>query len=54
MSCTKKDCAFKGTNTDTCDYIRRSPHGERGLKFQFVNPSTVALQSLPHGERGLK
>ncbi len=33
---------------------RRSPHGERGLKFFFANAIFNALSRSPHGERGLK
>ena len=37
------------------DTRRRSPHGERGLKFDMseVNPDGGGGRS-PHGERGLK
>ena len=33
---------------------RRSPHGERGLKFSSNNNTLMILCRSPHGERGLK
>ena len=33
---------------------RRSPHGERGLKFLSKDTVNGALGRSPHGERGLK
>ena len=33
---------------------RRSPHGERGLKFLAVPMQSLRLRRSPHGERGLK
>ena len=34
--------------------LRRSPHGERGLKFKIVKLVAVERGRSPHGERGLK
>jgi len=34
--------------------VRRSPHGERGLKFDVIKQVFVHLRRSPHGERGLK
>ena len=34
--------------------VRRSPHGERGLKFEGGGKLGDFPLSLPHGERGLK
>ena len=33
---------------------RRSPHGERGLKFAGDVRGSLAWSRSPHGERGLK
>ena len=34
---------------------RRSPHGERGLKYDLIGHDSILVQSRsPHGERGLK
>ena len=32
----------------------RSPHGERGLKYELIVIGIVFLCRSPHGERGLK
>ena len=32
----------------------RSPHGERGLKFNACNSDKQQTRRSPHGERGLK
>ena len=34
--------------------LRRSPHGERGLKLPVVEDASACLRRSPHGERGLK
>ena len=34
--------------------MRRSPHGERGLKFVMLWMIDVIHSRSPHGERGLK
>ena len=35
--------------------VCRSPHGERGLKYEIVDHDTVGeVCRSPHGERGLK
>ena len=34
--------------------LRRSPHGERGLKSDSKNKNDTAKGRSPHGERGLK
>ena len=34
--------------------LRRSPHGERGLKFVLLVDGLRGLGRSPHGERGLK
>ena len=36
--------------------MRRSPHGERGLKFRvkLLAHGVYAVSRSPHGERGLK
>ena len=42
MSCNRHDCAFKGTNTDTCDYIlvtgkrRGCPDGPLCIRYKPV------------------
>ena len=53
MSCTKKDCAFKGTNTDTCDYIlvtgkrRGCPAGPLCIRYKPVNAKERKVPQLP-------
>ena len=32
----------------------RTPHGVRGLKFDYVRDDTYAVRRTPHGVRGLK
>ena len=39
---------------DLCSPSRRSPHGERGLKFQILKGESLLISRSPHGERGLK
>ena len=34
--------------------LRRSPHGERGLKCSELKIDVQRLRRSPHGERGLK
>ena len=34
--------------------LRRSPHGERGLKLHIVKHGRLHVGRSPHGERGLK
>ena len=34
--------------------MRRSPHGERGLKWRVWKPGRGGQGRSPHGERGLK
>ena len=34
--------------------MSRSPHGERGLKYQVADLPFDVLGRSPHGERGLK
>ena len=34
--------------------VRRSPHGERGLKSACRSGVMVVMSRSPHGERGLK
>ena len=37
-----------------CKQVRRSPHGERGLKSNGSSNCLPATSRSPHGERGLK
>ena len=32
----------------------RSPHGERGLKYNILSKNICTFSRSPHGERGLK
>ena len=34
--------------------LRRSPHGERGLKYYYAQETASSKCRSPHGERGLK
>ena len=36
MSCNRNDCAFKGTNTDTCDYILVTGKGQTYFINRFL------------------
>ena len=36
------------------DRRSRSPHGERGLKYEKGVPTRLTYGRSPHGERGLK
>ena len=53
MSCNRTDCAFKGTNTDTCDYIlitgkrRGCPAGPLCLRYKPVTVKERKVPQLP-------
>ena len=53
MSCNRNDCAFKGTNTDTCDYIlvtgkrRGCPAGPLCIRYKPVNAKERKVPQLP-------
>ena len=53
MSCNRNDCAFKGTNTDTCDYIlvtgkrRGCPAGPLCLRYKPVTAKERKVPQLP-------
>lgn len=53
MSCNRNDCAFKGTNTDTCDYIlvtgkrRGCPAGPLCLRYKPVTVKERKVPQLP-------
>ena len=53
MSCNRNDCAFKGTNTDTCDYIlvtgkrRGCPAGPLCLRYKPVTVKERKIPQLP-------
>ena len=53
MSCNRNDCAFKGTNTDTCDYIlvtgkrRGCPAGPLCLRYKPVTSKERKVPQLP-------
>ena len=53
MSCNRNDCAYKGTNTDTCDYIlvtgkrRGCPAGPLCLRYKPVTAKERKVPQLP-------
>ena len=53
MSCNRNDCAFKGTNTGTCDYIivtgkrRGCPAGPLCLRYKPVTAKERKVPQLP-------
>ena len=53
MSCNRNDCAFKGTNTDTCDYIlvtgkrRGCPAGPLCIRYKPVTAKERKVSQLP-------
>lgn len=53
MSCNRNDCAYKGTNTDTCDYIlvtgkrRGCPAGPMCKRYKSVNARKRKVPQLP-------
>lgn len=53
MSCNRNDCAFKGTNTDTCDYIlvtgkrRGCPAGPLCFRYKPVTVKERKVPQLP-------
>lgn len=53
MSCNRNDCAFKGTNTDTCDYLlitgkrRGCPAGPLCLRYKPVTAKERKVPQLP-------
>ena len=53
MSCNRNDCAYKGTNTDTCDYIlvtgkrRGCPAGPLCLRYKPVTVKERKIPQLP-------
>ena len=53
MSCKRNDCAFKGTNTDTCDYLlitgkrRGCPAGPLCLRYKPVTAKERKVPQLP-------
>ena len=53
MSCNRNDCAFKGTNTDTCDYIlvtgkrRGCPAGPLCVRYKSVSARERKVPQLP-------
>ena len=53
MSCNRNDCAYKGTNTDTCDYIlvtgkrRGCPAGPLCIRYKPVNAKERNVPQLP-------
>ena len=53
MSCNRNNCAFKGTNTDTCDYLlitgkrRGCPAGPLCLRYKPVTAKERKVPQLP-------
>ena len=53
MSCNRNDCAYKGTNTDTCDYIlitgkrRGCPAGPLCKRYKPINARNRKVPQLP-------
>ena len=53
MSCNRNDCAFRGTNTDTCDYIlvtgkrRGCPAGPLCIRYKPVTARERKVPQLP-------
>lgn len=53
MSCNRNDCAFKGTNTGTCDYIlitgkrRACPAGPLCVRYKSVSTRERKVPQLP-------
>ena len=53
MSCNRNDCAYKGTNTDTCDYFlitgkrRGCPAGPLCIRYKPVTAKERKVPQLP-------